>query len=331
VNSYEVVFKDIAPVGTEAAYYRGTGTNKDSSLKVWVLPGKRYEVLLLAGKGNILLAAGYKGPKAANQAKDGLVEIKKGEANTVAISLTPIPLQWNSASTVDNKISTTGTINHFEFGASLTDSSAYSTGIDQIKIADRYVNLAPTDTKQQPPTYGADRIKRDTDKFTVNVSLAGLTPLIRADPATALDSSDSTKFSTQKLTIAAARVRLWPRYLKENFNPVDLVTSTALTSGVDTTNPIAFVNAPATAPLPNWDVDTVLQCDLKYYAFGTALSEGTPWIIRNGIDATEDDTPSGETPNKSTIGSGTGGFIVVKIGQGSPEELQEVTVIPSWW
>jgi hypothetical protein len=319
VNSYEVVFKDPLAGGGYAPYYRGTGTAKDGYLKVWVLPGRTYEVLLLGGKGNILLAAGY----------DDTVEIKAGEANTVSITLEPIPLQWDTQAA--NVINTTGTaINHFAFKTSIDSTGSpapYDTGYPAVVVGSRYVNLAPVDKDHSDITkYGVGAITPDSTTFTVQVSLAGLGPLIKADI--------HTDTSSTKLTIEAARVRLWPRYLEENFNPVDLVSTPTPPGTVDTANPIAFVNAPSGTAnqLPNWDVDTVLQCDLKYYAFGTILSGGTPWIIRNGIDGTEDDTPSGETPNKkSTIGSGTGGFIVVKIGQGSPEELQEVTVIPSWW
>jgi hypothetical protein len=59
-------------------------------------------------------------------------------------------------------------------------------------------------------------------------------------------------------------------------------------------------------------VDALIQCELKYRAFGTDASGGWVWTIKNGLYNTPDDE----------VGS-LGSYIPVKFGDGTPPHKKE--------
>jgi hypothetical protein len=187
----------------------------------------------------------------------------------------------------------------------------------------------------------------DTSQFNIKFNIAKLDPLIKADVYNSRvgggPPADPAPSAHDSLTLAGYTVRLQPRYLDDLFTPVSF-SSTGLTfaSGGDKdtegnsvdkysisisgANPsVAFSNAVATDKLPKQDVDGLLFFELKYYAFGTRASKGIGWTIRNGLIRAVDGTlnPGGATET----GKGMGSHFLVKIGAGSPEGLEEVTVM----
>jgi hypothetical protein len=306
-NFYEVVFNK----GTD--FYRGEGTAAQGYVNVAVPVDSEYEVLVLAGYNRTLLAAGWLGLTQAvpggTPAVDNRVTIKAGEANVLSIPVTRFPLQWDHTLTSAG-VGPTAT-NDFEF---VLDASGY-TGSAPVVLKDRYINLAPVDPGG---TYGPDQIDPAADKFTVTFNIAKLEPLINADINTTGPGTD------RKLTLADHKVRLWPRYVNDVFSYIVLNPPATITNGIYPTDvPLSFVSAPtATADrLPKRNVDGILQFELFYYAFGTTDSKGTKWIIRNGLNRTDDTLTAAEAGG--TTGTGPGSYFLVKIGSGTttPGEL----------
>jgi hypothetical protein len=311
VDAYEVLFKDTAPVGTGKTYYRGEAAAGAAAINLWVLPGKTYEVLLLAGKGRVLLAAGY----------EGTVPIKAGAMNMVTIGLTPVSPQWDTGAK-----NTYTDSNDFVF---MTYSYISVQHKDPaLYIRDRYINLAPPGERHNN---GPDYQPKE-DLFSIEFRVPRLGPLIAAEGG-------------GQLTITDHHVRLWPRYVGEEFPPVTLqpyyhnkgssqynglwtriYAPLVYRSGQD--GFIACFEVYRDSTMPTRDVDALLQFDLQYYAFGTPDSGGKAWTIRNGIEDTPDDTPRAEA--HGTTGTAPGSFFVVKIGRGSPVKKEELTIIPAW-
>jgi hypothetical protein len=270
--------------GTSSGYYyRGTGTATQGYVNVSVPVGTGYKVLLLAGRNHTLLAAGY----------ESSVEIKPNIANIVTINVKTLPLQWNTTATG------IGTLNDFTFAVNLADNSISP----KSAIEDRYIAIAPNEVGQIAPA---------TDTFTVTFNTAKFTDtLIEAEGGSTL-------------TIQDYKVNLHPRY-PGSFDRVSL-NPAGKTPGngpypLDITNPISFTNVPSTGKLPKVDVDGLVQFELQYYAFGTKDSTGSPWVIRNGLQRSADDTAG--TPT----GSGNGSYFVVRFGEGSPAQDPTVTIV----
>ncbi|MDR1301869.1 MAG: hypothetical protein LBK43_05305 [Treponema sp.] len=310
-NLYEVVFREVNPsdgspidAGDPTTYYRGEATAVQGYVDVSVKPNKSYDVLLLAGYNRTLLAAGY-----SNNGGNGW-PIKSGQANQVTIVSNKLPLQWDGSITIaqdttDRHKST----NDFGFSASLTESG-YTVAADAGK---RWITLGGIDKD-------GTQIAPATDTFTVAFNIAKLEQLYLAETGGAT------------LTIQDYKVVLWPRYVGEFFTPVilsaDTVSGTVIGpthanpddpyeySSIANNSTISFTNAVASSKLPNKDIDGVLQFELTYQAFGTKVAKGIPWIIRNGLDRTEDKTPD----------TSAGSYFVVKIGAGTPDTDENVTI-----
>jgi hypothetical protein len=97
-NLYEVIF--MAPHGggyQVPEYYRVERITTAGYISVVVPIGDDYEVLLLAGYGQTLLSAGYRGVKDGGTEDDpdlGTVDILPGIVNMVSIALERVAPQW---------------------------------------------------------------------------------------------------------------------------------------------------------------------------------------------------------------------------------------------
>ncbi|MHB9293943.1 hypothetical protein Holit_03062 [Hollandina sp. SP2] len=182
----------------------------------------------------------------------------------------------------------------------------------------------------QSPTLATDRyislgtaasLPDDDTTLTVNFNLLKLQTLINAEKVG----------TTSTLSLYTPKVRLLPRYNKYPFVPIDfsIPTTTGISGNGVITDPyiiavndgspqvsvLPFVNNPTTTTgkLPKESVDGLLQFELTYRAFGVDkdINEKatTKWIIRNGLERSED-----------AVGT-SGGHIVVKIGAGSPVDV----------
>jgi hypothetical protein len=325
VNFYEVIFKTKE---TTPVYYRGVDT--DGTIIVSVPIANDYEVLLLAGYDYTLLAAGY--------VYD--VDIKPDEANIVSITMTRFPLQWDTKAEKD---STSGSYindnNDFEFSAAIMGYTSTSA----LKIESRYINVAPVVTGASP--LGPENIIA-TDSLTVKVDLKRLWPLFIADLQTTDPNDKKEKAggtpANKKLTLEGAEVKLWSRYGRDQFGsiPFDVTGGGALpTPTLEATKAILSFTGKG---LPNWDVDGVLQVDVRYRAFGAAKEvqsgsntvpgPGAPfrlWVIRNGLQTYVADATANPlaTVKDSTVpeqGTGTGSEFVVKFGSGSPNKVEVI-------
>jgi hypothetical protein len=324
-NIYEVVFREVDPdtgiavdVTDGATYYRGEGPAVQGYVDVPVKPNKNYDVLLLAGYNRTLLAAGYSN----NTTKKGW-PIKSGQANLVTIEVKKLPLQWDGSDTiVKDNTDKHKSANDFGFAADFTDTDLDIDTDD----GNRWITLGGI-------SEDGTTIDPDLDTFTVLFNIAKLEQLYLAEGGSTL-------------TIEDHKVVLWPRYVGEFFTPVVLspdVSSNPVIGpsgsgpykyeSIDATSTISFTNVPLLKSitddpnpgdfvmvpnnkLPAKDIDGVLQFELTYRAFGTEKSKGTPWIIRNGLDRTEDKTPD----------TSAGSYFVVKIGAGTPPKDENVTI-----
>jgi hypothetical protein len=319
-NIYEVVFFN----GTDK-YYQGTGTAEQGYVTLSVpVSNSPYAVLLLVGYNQTLLGAGYR-PIDSNPATD--VYIKANQANTVSVTLKRIQPQWDSKVT-DFAL---GDTNDFQF------SSAPDATIVGVSATDRYISLAEDPDFDDAVT----GITPGTTTFTVKFDIGKLADL--------LDADTNTSGTPKVLTIADYNVRLWARYRgnpKNAFTTVTFTGDDSSSDGVTATDvvkngsdgykimvyndgsndsPVSFTNVIANNHnLPAKDVDGLLEFELKYYAFGTPDSKGRLWIIRNGLTRTTDGTFN--VNGTTEIGTGTGSFLVVKIGAGSEEQGEEVLV-----
>jgi hypothetical protein len=246
-------------------------------------------VLLLGGSENLtLLGAGYRG---ANNSGPNPVTIAPGVRNEVEIEISPIPLQWDGSNIA-------GGTNDFTFATTLT-----TPGITAAPAPDRYITVgAPT------------ALPASGDTLDVVFNLLKLEPLIKAETVNAVEN----------LTLYEHKVRLLPRYTKYPFTPaVFAITTTAGVTGsspgpyvIDTatTTTLTFTNdTSGTNELPEKNIDGLLQFELAYRSFGILADingkDTTKWIIRNGLERSEDAVDT------------SGGYIVVKIGGGSPVDV----------
>ncbi|MDR3130777.1 MAG: hypothetical protein LBU18_04455 [Treponema sp.] len=320
VDAFEVVFRtksDRADAPAKA-YYRGEGGTKDEYITVNVYPGIIYDVLLLAGKEETLLAAGYRGGD-PDGAYGGPVTIKAGEPNEIKITMKPFPPQWKTGTAADNNkfayyddenTDPTKSANDFVF--SVTGLSGNGDETAKIKTVERYIQIGETMNAD-----GSPGISPAHTIFKVSFNISKLDPLIAAEAPDA----------ARRLTFAAASVKLRPFYA--DFGEVYLLPSSNVTApeiapsqnGTYIFGPpaeknyISFANSglPANADaeppvlngqLPVENVYGFLDFQLDYHAFGTADSGGQLWRIRNGLDKTEDN------------GTGDGGSFLVLIGGG---------------
>jgi hypothetical protein len=327
VNFYEVIFRDRGDE-SKPVYYRGTGTGSEGYVSVSVLPGKTYDVLLLAGYNRTLLGAGYVGVNSGDDVNRGPVTIESGRANVVSISVTKLAPQWDTSTGNTNTINKSDDhTNDFAFSATFSDGNYYVPSTP-LKIENRYIHLLPDWTSNPDPNNYKSRFNEAHAKFTVTFNIAKLTPLIEANW--------NTNSGSKMLTIKDYGVSLKPRYpeaTEDDFTPVTLICKSAdgpvayptgslplsppYTYNLTTNTVIAFDNYNAEGPhqqLPVKHVDGLLRFELKYHAFGTEASGGTLWFIRNGLNRTPD------------IGTNSGGDFLVKIGTGSAERTEPVTV-----
>jgi hypothetical protein len=296
-----------------------------------------YQVLLLAGYNQTLLAAGYR-PITGTPKDD--VYIKADQANIVSITVETFPLQWDTSASnaiVADSGTPTKSTNDFEFSAVITGYGTVA-GAKHYEVKSRYINFAPVDTVTDPALKGGTAITPASDKFEVRFHVPKLDPLIKMDI--------NTDATVSMLTIAGYNVGLVPRYTTDYFKPVTFVADATKVSEestgdtdpdgtsaarykitIPTTAPlsITFGNNPSDAingGLPAKDVDGLLRFELTYYAFGTRASKGMGWTIRNGLDRTaDDDDTTGTTGN-----GGIGGYFPVKIGKGSDPQPQDVII-----
>ncbi|MDR2446017.1 MAG: hypothetical protein LBD58_01800 [Treponema sp.] len=316
-NSYEVIFRKIK-AGAEAAdkYYRGSGTGTQGYISVAVPVGGPYEVLLLAGIEHVLVGAAYKGSK---NAPGDEVTIKAGVVNEITLAVASLPPQWNTEGEPNNAISAT---NDFEFAMTLSNAVDFT------------VEKYPRRIQVGSPL-GLENYIDNDDTFVVKFQLSKFTPLILADVATTA--------TEEKLTLSAApKIVLWPHHINDGFTqmiltqdpstgfigaPVDNVYS--LKDGDDYL-PLVYSTPLDTLPKEEEDsnaanptgkkprnIDTVLEFDLKYRAFGADVtaSGGKTWTIRNGLTkaadtATDEDDVAGN--------AGAGSYIPVVFGSGTP-------------
>ncbi|MDR3129925.1 MAG: hypothetical protein LBU18_00080 [Treponema sp.] len=294
-DTYEVVFynKTLTETDTQKkAYYLGTGKSENKYINIAVYPGETYNVLFLAGKDGVLLAAGY----------EPSVKIEAGKSNLVPVDVKVISPQWLGDLTATNlnaiDISTSSTeplksLNDFAFGVDGTNA--------EVKVfADRYVQITPK-------TSG---VKISSSPFAIGFNIAKLQPLLAAE--------------TGKLTFYSATATLAAvagEGQKAAFPEVKLKATTGSgiaglaagltvpTSGsktytlaVNTNGYIVFASNLADIKLPDTDAEGLLHFNLEYYAFGTADSGGSLWTIMNGLKRSADD------------GQNEGGYFRVLLG-----------------
>ncbi|MDR0707872.1 MAG: hypothetical protein LBF60_08380 [Treponema sp.] len=327
-DSYEAVFRKVDPLNsdenpdnddlTKDVYYRGAGDAGQEYISVAVPVGDDYEVLLLAGIGRTLVGAGYRGKNYSEEDKangKGPVDIEAGKANEVAIEVVAFPPQWNTKAEHEGVQGVFLDANHpndFMFVSNLT-----------LSIKDRHLQQGPEDGLPE---------NLPTSSLTILFNLGKFEPLMLADAKTASSS-------LLKLTLESAPVvRVFPRYIKDYFPPVDSQFVTAenspyiaspdqhtytieempeLGEGVAKYKMLMYINS----SIPKRDVDALIQFDLKYRAFGFEGSGGRVWTIRNGLYNTPDDQPELDGEGNATgRGAGAGSYIPVIFGAGTPAE-----------
>ncbi|MDR3130752.1 MAG: hypothetical protein LBU18_04325 [Treponema sp.] len=165
------------------------------------MPGVTYDVLLLAGYGDVLLAAGY----ALNNT------IEKGVKNTIVITMKSITPQWDIPSGGNNAI---GDKNDFTFTAAGLDADTGSAngGVPgketelTVNPVSRSISISPTTGAKQ----GLPRIISDSS-FTVTFNLSRLSPLILASKKES--GSYVLKFASQRVAIEGpGAAALAPQY-----------------------------------------------------------------------------------------------------------------------
>jgi hypothetical protein len=315
-------------------------------ISVDVPVGKDYEVLLIAGIGQTLVGAGYRGK---NNSDPDAVEIKAGVVNEIPIEVTTLTPQWNTSADAGNAIKDSPVKNDFEFYADLNKFDP------DLKIMERAVHLAPSLWEAgEDEGINADKIPDSTDDITtddtfgVAFDISDYQPLVFADVRSG--NSNYTLTLPEK-----PKVKLWPQYPNDTFAPVIFALDTGfgngaaligdtITDGTDdddkgyvgyataaktftSTARLAFKNDTA---LPNKDTNALLQFDVKYRAFGTSYSGGTTWTIRNGLYNSPDDN-TGEDGGSDTGSEGAGSYIPVVIGKGTPLSLigMDTKVLPN--
>jgi hypothetical protein len=248
-DRYEVVFKK------GADYYRGVGDALDGYLSVSVPIGTGYQVLLLAGYKQTLLAAGYVSSQ----------KIEAGKVNTVSISLNGITPQWD------------GTTSGSDYGFSVTTTTVSGIAVTA-DSTNRYLKVVT----------GTDGFAFDTsDTFTVSYGASNLTGLIAADVATGGNKLTIEGYNVRMWT------RYQKDLINDgDLTAVDFVPDSGMITGSsapytinDTTSPLSFTSNTA---LPGKDIDLFLEFELKYRAFGDAASGGITWFIRNGLNRAAD-------------------------------------------
>jgi hypothetical protein len=280
VNSYEVIFKK----GTD--YFRGVGTNADGYISVSVPIDTGYTLLVLAGYGDTLLAAGYDNTD---------VDIQPNQLNSFVVPMTRIPPGWNGGTTLAAN-------NDFTFTATI------AAHVDpDVTISNRVVTVASNNTNF-PAT---------SEKLTIAFRTPLLTPLITVD-------ADTT--AATDVAIAGYKIELSPvETLKKTvINTIAFEPSTALAvstigSGQNLLPAtVSFVNTP---DLPTVAASLYLNFELYYYAFGNNAIPGgsTRWVIRNGIVPTQED-------KDDTTNGNIGSLIRVNIGAGDPVPTPETQV-----
>jgi hypothetical protein len=292
VNFYEVVFKD-----TGNNYYRGTGTAAAGYISVSVPVQDHYEVLLLAGNDDILLAAGYEDDQ----------NITAGIANDVTINLTTITPQWTKTNLIAS--------DHFVFAASIANNDGSDSVI--VNNAQSYIQVAPY---EDPDDIGEDvstngYLPGAADTFSVTYKSSVLTPLIAASG------------TADTVYISGYQARLLPVWAKDVLNGVTAIPLAPTTAFVDADNGSGIkLTIPATTgvtvsttagALPTKDVDLALDFKLFYSAFGEDTKGFSSWTIKNGINSDKED----DTVNLD------GSIFAVKIGQGTSATETTVRVI----
>jgi hypothetical protein len=217
-------------------------------------------------------------------------------------------------------------VNDFVFSASLA-SPEYTYDLDEDGKQDENETWETVQVLAKPrlvqvagdPTYGATKINRLTDTFTVKFNIAKFWLLIQADwkPSDDRAAKGTLSIAGYKAVVSpytgdgtVSTSTFSPVYL--TLNDVTLDPTRDATTGthlerfggnkelitvldISPFGIISFTNRPGaiTAPIPAWetekqmlpnfDVDAVLQFELYYHAFGDPKFGGQRWTIRNGL------------------------------------------------
>jgi hypothetical protein len=348
VDNYEIVFRTIEsplPSGAKAFYYASAKTVQ-GSISVGVYPGLTYDVLLLGGLGDALLAAGC--------VKD--FPVISGQANVLHITLTKVSPQWDiitgsSVSTV-NPISAKNDFAFFVSGLSKTDT-------DEIDVdaGTRSVIVGAT----VAPATGNPGVVTGTNLF-VAFNMSKLWPLIHAAKKSTESSANYLlKFEKQEVSLVSEKwdTKKLSAEQPELFSLVSFTPETSSNvslglSGVTWDSSNIAVSVPSTANLADFQQpgDVVIEYKakgsdlpavntkgsllfkLRYRAFGvastntTANHSGKTWTIQNGLND-EPDAPSSTADvanTGDTNGDGIGGAFPVVFGVGAPVSTADSTI-----
>ncbi|MDR3130417.1 MAG: hypothetical protein LBU18_02620 [Treponema sp.] len=323
VDTYEAVFRtkgDIANTSAKA-YYRGEASADSGFIKVGVYPGLTYDVLLLAGKGNVLLGAGL----TPNQ------PIEAGKTNTVPITMQAITPQWDTGASTNNVIATSGANqNDFEFAVAGLDITGTNSGLgaDNFTVTgtptERAILVSPK-LNTISPKIGLPRIIPASTTFTASFNLLKLKPLIEASPT---DTTNyKLKFESQTVEILSfgdSGGGGFPYVTLKRDTDGTGVSGTDLEYNiVKSTIPdsiiISFTNDKTAGhgQLPELNVNGKLVFGLGYKAFSASAETALKtWTITNGLTKALD--APGAT-DADTNGSGLGGAFLIKFGEGAIE------------
>jgi hypothetical protein len=315
VEYYEAVFRKVET--GETSYYRGAASSSAGKIIVDVPIGEDYTVLVLAGtKNHVLLAGGYRTE----------VTIEPNKVNVIEIPMTKFPLEWNTEKDDSFWVETafpdgTGskdTAPEPSIGGDFTftaDLDKYDSNPKiEIDSMQRLINVAPEITAKG---LGAKDIGPN-DTFTMTVELNKLKPLFRADNVSIGFKTDAD----QKLTLESWKVSLW---LEDSMVPITFTQDDPKVPSLEAST----VSFTSNSPLPDRDVEGVLEFGLGYRAFGIAGgskpgSEFTSWVIRNGIrPKVADNIAELDSAGVPTgRGTGDGSEFLVKFGNGTAHSVE---------
>jgi hypothetical protein len=256
--------------------------------------------------------------------------------------MTSIPLQWKTldAAAGNNTLDQTNGDNDFAFSAVESSGGAAL----PISVGNRYVHISPG-TTETPTNAGVDKIIPTTSVLSVTFNAEKLKNLFEAE-TDGVNTRGALTFAERKVRIEALSTKPGRDFTEIT---LDLARNTTTPYGTDlllgqaapylntvivpasaSTNldniTMTFKNNPVTLPNPTTNVlpdnnkDGHLIFELKYYAFGTAASGGSPWTIRNGLNSARD------AKDKSEIvftGDTYGGAFHLVFGAGDPDQRDE--------
>jgi hypothetical protein len=259
-NWYEVIFR----VHNETEYSFASAEAGKEYLSVSVIPGQRYDILLLAGtKSNrVLLATGF-----VNNA-DGITGSISGPGYLIEAGKAHVikPLMHKTNISPDDPDDEGPLVANIVITATKTASADLSV---------TYLRDVTTDF------IATATVTKDTDPLTLVATLA-TTKFI--DLINAAGTGGALNFASNKGQLA-------PRY-----GGTDTANFGAIQTklGVDTgtgTGPYTYTfNIAKPGKL---DIDGKLRLNLGYYAFGNPNSQSSLWNIRNGLDYDLDDNGTG--------------------------------------